>query len=61
MSGPTTLADLLRDNLKDITPPEGYIELRERLAAMKPTRRPPTVKVSPENIRQPRSASAEGS
>lgn len=50
MSG-DTLADLLRENLKDVTPPEGYEELRNRLAAMKPTRRPPTVKVSPENFR----------
>jgi hypothetical protein len=60
MTGPTTLADLLRDNLKDITPPEGYTELKDRLAAMKPTRRPRTVKVSPENIRQPRTASGGG-
>jgi hypothetical protein len=52
MSGPTTLAELLRDNLKDLAPPEGYGELRGRLSAIKPTRRPPTVKVSPENIRE---------
>ena len=59
MCGPTTLADLLRENLKDITPPEGYQEFRDRLAAMKPMRKPPTVKVSPENIRELRKAIAE--
>jgi hypothetical protein len=61
MKSPTTLAELLRDNLKDITPPEGYKELRDRLAATKPTRRPPTANVSPENIRHPPSRNSEES
>jgi hypothetical protein len=54
MSGPTTLADLLRNNLKEIAQPKGYEELKERLEAIKPQRRRPSVKVSPENIRRPR-------
>jgi hypothetical protein len=58
MGGPITLADLLSDNLKDIPLPEGYKEFENRLVAM-PKRRPPTVKVSPENIRQPHSTSAD--
>jgi hypothetical protein len=60
MANPKTLAELLRENLKDITPPEGYAELKERLSATKPTReRPLSVKVSRENIRRPGSASDE--
>jgi hypothetical protein len=59
MAGPTTLSELLRENLREVAPPEGYQELSGRLAAIQPTRSPPTVKVSPENVRQPRGAGAE--
>jgi hypothetical protein len=57
MSGPTTLAELLRINLEGVSPPKGYEKLRDRLAASKPTRKPPAIKMSPENIRQPGSDS----
>jgi hypothetical protein len=49
MSKSTTLADLLREQLDDLTPPAGYNELVSRLN--KPVRRPPVVKISPQNYR----------
>jgi hypothetical protein len=49
MSRPTTLSELLRENLKQLTAPAGYEEFKNRLSATKQTRRPPTIKVSPEN------------
>jgi hypothetical protein len=58
-TGPTSLAELLRENLKEFKAPKGYVELKGRLSATKPTRRPPTVKVSPENIRELGSATSK--
>ena len=45
MSGPTTLSELLRENLKQLKAPAGYEEFKNRLSATKQTRRPPTIKV----------------
>jgi len=60
MSGPTTLSELLRKNLEQLTAPAGYEEFKNRLSATKQTRRPPTIKVSPENNnREFRKPSAE--
>jgi len=36
MSRPTTLSELLRENLKQLTAPAGYEEFKNRLSATKP-------------------------
>jgi hypothetical protein len=47
----SSLAQLLRETLDKVTPPEGYAALRDRLVQIRPTGAPPTIRESPENTR----------
>jgi hypothetical protein len=47
-----SLADLLQESLDKVEPPKTYETLREKLKSSQPSRQPPVVKQSPENIRR---------
>lgn len=49
MASSSKLVDLLKSNLGSVKEPANYKKLRNKLTAMKPSRRAPTVKESPEN------------
>jgi hypothetical protein len=51
MAGSSAVSELLRANLENVTVPDSYELLREKLMNIKPTREPPTIKESPENSR----------
>jgi hypothetical protein len=52
MAASGKLVDLLRSNLETVEQPANYQKLRQKLSAIKPTRQPPTIKESPENVRE---------
>jgi len=51
MGATSKLVELLQSNLKRVPEPPNYLELRQRLAALKPSRHVPSIKESPENTR----------
>ena len=50
MGATSKLVELLKSNLERVPEPKNYPELRQRLAALKPSRHVPSIKESPENI-----------
>jgi len=52
MAVSSDLSELLRATLEKVAAPDSYNSLREKLINIKPTREPPIIKESPENIRR---------
>jgi hypothetical protein len=60
MAASGKLVDLLESNLRTVTEPSSYQKLRGKLSTIKPNRRAPSIKESPENTRWIDSSESEG-